>query len=126
MSSFLTLEAGYFVISAFILVITAFVTTRPFVSKNAFKKIFPAVFIFLMLAIFAHYYMTTQRMQTVKAAFENGKIIVCENKGNKKMGRTVVVEKGKNKWNIEGDLFVSPLYSRGFHTARCVVDLGQD
>ena len=126
MSNFLTLEAGYFVISAFILGVVAFVTTRPFVSKNAFKKIFPAVFIFLMLAIFAHYYVTTKRMETVKAAFEEGKIIVCENKGNKKMGRTVVVEKGKNKWYVEGDMFVSELYSRGFHTARCVVDIGQD
>ena len=125
MSNFLTLEGGYFAVAAFILAITAFVTTREFVDKGAFKKIFPAVFLFLLLAIVAHYYITTQRMKTVKAAFEEGKIIVCENKGNKKMGRTVVVEKAKNKWFIEGDLFVSELYSRGFHTARCVVDIGQ-
>ncbi len=125
MDSFLTLEAGYFVIAAFILAVTAFVTTRPFMSKNAFKKIFPAIFLFLIFAILAHFYITTQRMQTVKTAFEEGKIIICENKKNKSMGRTVVVQKGKNEWVIEGDLFVSKLYSRGFHTARCVVDLGQ-
>jgi len=125
MDNFFTLEAAYIGIAAFILAITAFVTTRPFMSKNSFKKIFPAVFIFLLLAIFAHFYITTQRMQTVKSAFEDGKTIICENKKNKSLGRTVTVEKGKNKWILEGDLFVSQLYSRGFHTARCIVALGQ-
>ena len=125
MNNFLTLEAGYLVIATFILVVTAFVTTRPFMSKNAFKKIFTAVLIFLIFAILAHFYVTTERMKTVQAAFEEGKVIIRENKGSKKMGRTVLVEKGTNKWYIENDMFVSELYSRGFHTARCVIHLVQ-
>jgi hypothetical protein len=124
-NNFLTLEGGYLVIAAFVLVVTLYVTTRPFMSKNAFKAIFPAIFAFLIFAIGAHYYITTERMKTVQAAFEEGKVIICENKGSKKMGRTVLVEKDTEKWYIENDMFVSELYSRGFHTARCVVHIVQ-
>lgn len=41
---FLELEGAYIVIGIFILIVTAFVTTRSFVGKNAFKIGFPLVF----------------------------------------------------------------------------------
>jgi len=36
--NFLTLEGGYLVIGLFILAVTAFVTTRPFMAKGSFTK----------------------------------------------------------------------------------------
>ncbi len=121
MDNFLTLEGGFLAIATFFLLITAFVTTRSFMSKGTFKKIFPVVFIFLALGIAVHYYVTTKRMQTVQEAFENNKIIICESRSMRKMSRTILIEKSKN-WRIENNIFVSDDYERGFHTARCLVD----
>jgi len=121
MDNFLTLEGGFLVIVAFFLAITAFVTTRSFMPKNAFKKIFPVVFIILALGIALHYYVTTKRMQAVQVAFQNDKVIICESKTMRNMSRTILIEKSKN-WRIENDNFVSDDYERGFHTARCLVD----
>ena len=121
--NFLTLEGGYLAIALFFLVITAIVTTRSFVPKGTFKKIFPFVFTFFIVAIGAHYYVTTQRMNDVKDEFENGKIIVCESRAIRGASRTVMIEKSKN-WELSEDyIFTSPEYSRGFHAARCVVDI---
>jgi hypothetical protein len=122
MSSFITLEGGYLVIAAFILAITAFVTTRPFMEKGAFKKGMIIVSLFLAVAILAHFYITTKRMSDVKEAFEAGKIIICESRATRKVAQTVLVDKSKN-WRLEGDIFYSDEYSRGFHSARCIVDI---
>ena len=125
MKDFLILEGGLLIISAFILAITAFTTTRSYVIENSFRRIFPVVFVFLALFITWHYDQTIDRMKLVKAEFENGKIIVCENKGNMRMGRSVLVEKGRNEWRVDDYLFVSDSYTRGFHIARCVVHIVQ-
>ncbi|MEA1913845.1 MAG: hypothetical protein U9N30_00875 [Campylobacterota bacterium] len=125
MEDFLILEGGLLIISAFLLAITAFTTTRSFVAPNSFRRIFPAVFIFLSLIITWHYIQTTDRIKLVKEEFENGKIIICENKGNMKMGRTVLVEKSRNGWRTDGFFFRSDLYERTFHMSRCVVHIVQ-
>jgi hypothetical protein len=122
MSSFITLEGGYLVIAAFILAITAFVTTRPFMEKGAFKKGMIIVSLFLAVAILAHFYVTTKRMSDVKEAFEAGKVVICESRATRKVAQTVLVDKSKN-WRLEGDIFYSDEYSRGFHSARCLVDI---
>jgi hypothetical protein len=122
MSSFITLEGGYLVIAAFILAITAFVTTRPFMEKGAFKKGMIIVSLFLAVAILAHFYVTTKRMSDVKEAFEAGKVVICESRATRKVAQTVLVDKSKN-WRLEGDIFYSDEYSRGFHSARCIVDI---
>ncbi len=121
--NFFILEGGYLVIALFILVVTAIVTTRSFVPKNSFKKIFPFVFGFLIIAIGSHYYITTSRMNDVKEGFENGKLIICESRAVRGASRTVMIEKNKN-WKLSEDyLFTSPEYLRGFHAARCIVDI---
>ncbi len=125
MKDFLILEGGLLIVSAFLLLITAFTTTRSYVLKNSFIRIFPVVFIFLALVIAWHYEQTKDRMKLVKEEFENGKIIICENKGNMKMGRSLLIEKGRNGWRADGFFFVSDLYTRGFHIARCVVHIVQ-
>ncbi len=121
--NFFILEGGYLVITLFFLVVTAIVTTRSFMPKGSFKKIFPAVFIFFVLAIGAHYYVTTDRMSDVKDGFENGKTIICESRAVRGASRTVMIEKNAN-WKLSEDyIFTSPDYARGFHAARCIVDI---
>lgn len=120
MNSFITLEGGYLVIAAFILAVTAFVTTRPFMAKGAFKKGMIIVSVFLTVAILAHFYVTTKRMDSVKTAFEAGKVIICESRATRKVAQTILVDKSKN-WRLEGDIFYSDEYTRGFHSARCLV-----
>ncbi len=121
--NFFVLEGGYLVIALFFLVVTAIVTTRSFIPEGSFKKIFPAVFIFFAIAIGAHYYVTTGRMNDVKEGFENGKTIICESRAVRGASRTVMIEKGRN-WKLSEDyLFTSPEYVRGFHAARCIVDI---
>lgn len=122
MSNFIILEGGYLVIAAFFLMITAFVTTRPFMEKGLFKKVFPAVFLFFVIAIGIHHYMTIDRMKTVQKAFNNNETIICESKDRVRMSRSVLIEK-KNNWRIENFMFVSDDYTRGFHSARCVIDI---
>lgn len=118
--NFLALEGGYLAIAAFILVITAIVTTRPFVPRGAFKKIFPVVSVVLFGAIGAHYYITTKRMHTVQEAFLAGKTIICESRAVRKVARTILIDKERN-WQLIDDIFTSPVYERGFHSARCLV-----
>jgi hypothetical protein len=122
MSNFILLEGGYMVIAAFFLAITAFVTTRKFMEKGLFKKIFPAVFLFFVIAIGIHHYITIDRMKTVQKAFHNNEVIICESKDRVRMSRSVLIEK-KNNWKVEDFMFVSDDYVRGFHSARCVVDI---
>jgi len=120
MEKFLELEGGYLFIALVILAVTLFVTTRPFMSKGSVKKGLTGVGLFLLLAIGMHYKITTERMATVKAAFEAGKTIICESRAQRKVAQSVDISKA-NEWSIQGDVFVSPHYNRPFHTARCLV-----
>ena len=119
---FLELEAAYLVISFFVLIVTTFVTTRSFMPKGAFKKGIIFVSLFLFTAIMSHYYFTTKRMSEVKTEFNNGGLILCESRATRKVAQSVRVSKGEN-WKIEGDVFTSALYTRVFHTARCILPL---
>ncbi len=122
MSNFFQLEGGYMVIALFFLIITAFVTTRKFMPKGLFKKAFSAVLLFFVIAIGIHHYMTIERMKIVQKAFHDNKVIICESKDRVRMARTVLIEKNNN-WRVENFMFVSDDYTRGFHSARCVVDI---
>jgi len=123
MENFFILEGGLLTVSAFILAVTAFTSTRSFVSKGTFKRTFPGVFIILALIVTWHYNQTVDRMDLVKKEFENGKIIVCDNKGDLTLGRSVFVDKSRYGWKIDGFFFISDEYPRNFHISRCVVEL---
>ncbi len=118
--SFLHLEAAYITIALFILAITAYVTTRPFMGKNAFRNGMVAVGLFLALMIGAHYSMTTRRMKRVEQAFEAGKEILCESRENRKAAQSIVVSKAHG-WELRDGLFTNPNFTRPFHSARCIV-----
>jgi hypothetical protein len=126
MKEFFILEGGLITVSAFLLAITAFTSTRSFIPKGSFKKMFPSVFIFLSLIITWHYTQTVDRMELVKKEFENGKIIVCDNKGDLTLGRNVLVDKSRYGWKMDEFFFTSDEYPRKFHISRCVVHLGQE
>ena len=120
MQKFFILEGGYLLIALFILAITLFVTTRPFMAKGAVKKGLLSVSIILAIFIGGHFYVTSSRMAEVKRAFEEGKTILCESRMLRKAAQSVSIEKS-NDWHMEGDNFVSPHYSRPFYSARCIV-----
>jgi len=120
MQKFFILEGGYLAIAAFALAITLFVSTRPFMSKGAYKRGLSMVALVLAIFIGAHYYITTSRMTEVSEAFAQDKPILCESRMLRKVAQSVTVQKSK-EWSMEGDLFVSPNYSRSFHSARCIV-----
>jgi len=120
MEKFLTLEGGYLVIGLIIMIITLFVTTRPFMAKDSLKKGTISVFLVLSFFIGLHYYITTSRMAEVKEVFEADGIIICESRMQRKVAQTVIVQKS-NEWFMEGDNFASPNYVRVFHSARCIV-----
>ena len=122
MGKFLELEAGYLFIGFIILAVTLFVSTRPFFGKGAVKRSLLSVGLFLTLAIGMHFYVTTSRMAEVKAAFKEGKDIICESRATRKVAQSVNVNIN-NEWRLEGDVFASPNYSRVFHTARCILPL---
>ncbi len=116
---FLELEGAYLAIGVFILIITTYVTTRPFVGKNAFKIGFPMVFSVLAFFILAHYFVTTNRMDTAEKRFLSGKPIICENRVQRKVSPSIIISQ-KQGWSLEDNLFTNPEYSRGFHSARCL------
>jgi len=120
MKEFFILEGGYLILAGLILLVTLFVTTRPFMSKGAPKKGLISVTLVLAFFIAAHYYVTSSRMETVKNAFESGKTILCESRELRKAAQFIPIEKS-NEWRIEGDYFRSPNYTRPFHMARCIV-----
>jgi len=120
MENFLFLEGAYLILGGIILLVTLFVSTRPFMSKGAVKKGLFWVTLVLAILIGAHYNMTVNRMTEVKEAFEKGLPIICESRMQRKVAQTVNIQKSK-KWFLEGDNFVSPEYSRPFFTARCIV-----
>ena len=119
MELFFELEVVYLVIGAFILTITAIVTTRDFMPKVAFKRGMLLVGGFLTLMIAFHYSMTTSRMEGVKELFNAGETIICENKMRRTISRSVLLSKELG-WRIEGDKFKNDGYERDFHTSRCI------
>ena len=121
MEKFFFLEGAYLILGGIILLITLFVTTRPFMSKGAVKKGMIGVSTVLAVMIGAHYNLTINRMTKVKEAFENGETIICESRMQRKVAPTVMIKKSQG-WRIEGDNFVSPEYTRPFFTARCIVE----
>ncbi len=120
--NFFYLEGAYLILGAIILLVTLFVTTRPFMSPGAPKKGLGIVALVLAIFIGAHYWVTTSRIATVKQAFEAGKPILCESRMLRKMAQSIEIKKGTAaQWRIEGEYFVSPEFVRPFHIARCIV-----
>ncbi len=116
---FLELEAAYLVIGAFIMIVTIYVTTRPFMAKSAFKIGVTGVFLLLCIFIGLHYFITTNRMAEVSDRFISGKPVICENKIQRKAEQSVIISKELG-WSLKDDIFTNPQYSRGFHSARCI------
>jgi len=125
MELFFELEIVYIVIGIFILSVTAFVTTRDFVPRVAFKRGMISVSMFLFTMIAIHFFMTTTRMDGVKEIFNEGGTIICENKMQRTISQSVLISKDFD-WRLEGDLFVSDNYTRDFHTSRCIDHIGDD
>ena len=120
--NFLYLEGAYLILGVIILLITLFVTTRPFMSPSAPKKGLSTVALVLAIFIGGHYWVTTSRIATVKKAFQAGKPVLCESRMLRKMAQSIEIKKGTAAhWRIEGDNFVSPEFVRPFHIARCIV-----
>lgn len=119
MELFLELEIAYIVIGTFILSVTAFVTTRDFVPRGAFKKGMSIVGGFIFIMISSHYYMTTSRMNNVEKMFDDGESIICENKMQRTISRSVILSKNMG-WSQENHLFKHKDYERSFHTSRCI------
>jgi hypothetical protein len=120
MNLFWQLEAGNLTIGLFFLLIAIIVATRPFV-RPAVKKfvLFTTIAVFAIL-IAGHYIVTTNRIEAVKTAFENGKPVECESRMNRKAAQSVIVSKALG-WKLEGMLFSHPNYTRPFHAARCIL-----
>ncbi len=119
MELFFELEVVYLVIAVFFLVVTAIVTTRSFMPKNTFSKGMISVSMVFAVMITAHFFVTTKRMNGVKEIFNEGGIIICENKMMKTISRSVLISK-ELEWRLEGNFFKSDNATRDFHTARCV------
>ena len=119
MELFFKLEAGYLGIGLFTLLVTLFVTSRPFMSKGSVKRglIFmgPAIAMFIGM----HFYVTKDRINNVETAFENGEKVICESRMIRKVAQSVTIEKS-NEWTLEKHMFSSPNYSRKFFSARCI------
>jgi len=121
MREFFILEGAYLIIGLIILIITAFVATRPFIKQGALRKSLMYVSLFLILAIGIHYFLTQNRMNSVKEAFKNGGKILCENRVYTKGANFVTIRK-EEEWKIKDNYFMSPNYTRKFFIARCFVE----
>lgn len=119
MQLFFELEIVYIVIGLFILGITAFVTTRDFMPKSAFKKGMIAVGAVVSLMVVFHYSITVKRMTGVEELFNAGETIICENKMRRTISKSVLLSQSMG-WRLENHLFKHDDYERDFHTARCV------
>ena len=120
MERFFYLEGAYLILGAATLLITLFVTTRPFMAKGSVKKGLFWVSVVVAVMIGGHYTVTTNRMEAVRTAFNNDQTILCESRSTRKVAQSVIIEKS-NEWRLEEDNFVSPNYSRPFFIARCIV-----
>lgn len=121
MRNFFYLEGAYLILGVIILLVTIFVTTRPFMPKGSTKKGVIGVLIVLTLMIGLHHVITVNRMVDVMAAFEQGETIICESRMQRKVAPTVIISKQQG-WELKDDNFVSPEYSRPFFAARCIVE----
>ena len=119
MELFFELEIVYIVIGIFFLVVTTFVTTRDFMPKVAFSRGMISVTMVFAVMITAHFFVTTKRMDGVKKIFNEGGTIICENKMQKTISRSVLISK-ELEWRLDGNLFKSDNVVRDFHTARCI------
>ncbi len=119
MELFFELEIVYIVIGIFFLLVTAFVTTRDFMPKVAFKRGMSGVFLIFAIMIGLHFVVTVKRMNGVKEIFNKGGKVICENKMRRTVSRSVIIAK-EYDWMLEGNLFKSPHYERDFHASRCV------
>ncbi len=122
MNNFIQLEGGYLLIGLFALGVAIFVGTRPFISNgNAWKKTVPITLGVILIFVFGHYIMTTNRMAKVQKRFNNGGAVICESKALRKVSQSIIIDKSKNNtWVLQNDMFVSPEYVRGFYSARCL------
>ena len=120
MTNFFYLEGAYLILGAFALIITLFVTTRPFMAKGAVKKGLLWVSLVVAVMVSAHYVITSNRMAEVAAAFEKDLPILCESRATRKVAQTVTIQKS-NEWRLEDYNFISPNYARPFFIARCIV-----
>jgi len=120
LKNFFFLEGVYLMLGLFALLITLFVTTRPFMAKGSVKKGLFWVSVVIAIMVGGHYSVTSNRMAEVHTAFENGETIICENRATRKVAPTVIIQKSQ-EWSLEDDNFVSPNYSRVFFSARCIV-----
>jgi len=120
MRDFFYLEGAYLILGVFTLLITLFVTTRPFMSKGAVKKGLLWVSLVIAVMIGAHYTITVNRIAKVKSAFHDNKVIICESRATRKVAQTVLIQKS-NAWTLEDDNFISPNFNRPFFIARCIV-----
>jgi len=120
MNDFFYLEGAYLILGAFALLITLFVTTRPFMSKGAVKKGLIGVFLVIAVMVGAHYKITSNRIAEVALAFNEDKVIICESRATRKVAQTVLIQK-TNGWSLQENNFISPNFSRPFFVARCIV-----
>ncbi len=125
MQLFLELEIVYIVIGIFILSVTAVVTTRDFMPKGAFKKGMISVGIVVSMMVAFHYTITVKRMNGVEALFNVGETIICENKMQRTISKSVLLSQSLG-WRLEDHLFKHDDYIRDFHTSRCVDWKGSD
>jgi len=121
MQKFFILEGGNLVIGFIIVLVTIFVSTRPFMGKGSLKKGLLWVTLVISIFIGSHFYITTNRMASVKEAFEQDRVVICESRMQRKVAQSVLVKKS-NDWSMDGDNFISPNYERPFHSARCIVE----
>ena len=120
MNNFLELEAGNLTIALFFLIIAIFVSTRPFVKTQVKKFILFSTVTFFVLLIAGHYLITIDRMKSVKEVFKSGKEVECESRLNRKAAQSVTISK-RLGWKLENGEFSNPLFSRKFHSSRCIV-----
>ena len=119
MELFIKLEAGYLAIAVFILLVTLFVTTRPFVAKGSYKKGLFLVASVMSTFILLHYFVTSSRITEVETTFNQGGKVICESKAVRKVAQSITISKS-NEWSLNDHMLTSPNYSRGFFTARCI------
>jgi len=120
MYNFFYLEGAYLILGAFALLITLFVTTRPFMSKGAVKKGLLWVSLVIAVMVGAHYMITSNRMEDVASAFNQDKVIICESRATRKVAQSVLIQKS-NGWSLKDNNFISKNYNRPFFIARCIV-----
>jgi len=118
--TFFYLEGAYLILGVVTLLITLYVTTRPFMPTGAVKKGLFRVSLVLIIMIGLHFVITTKRMQEVKEAFNSNKIIICESRATRKVAQSVYIQKS-NEWNLKNGNFSSKNYNREFFIARCII-----